>query len=88
MGWQVGPRFGWVQRRLWKHTIFRVSRGIRTAEGSRGVAANGLGGVPPGGVNDDGTRNEDGPVTWEAPNLHVSIRCDGEPVTHLQRARR
>ena len=73
---------------LWKHTFSRVSRGFRTSEDSRGVAANGLGGVLPGGVNDCDTRDEDGPVTWEAPNLHECDRSYGEPVTHLQRATR
>jgi len=45
----------------------------------------GRGQVASGGVADYGTREEDGPETWEAPVLLGEARCNGDPVTTLRR---
>jgi hypothetical protein len=42
-------------------------RGSPTLKAVEDVTANGRGGVFRGGVDDRGTFEEDGPVTWEAP---------------------
>ena len=45
----------------------REAQGVTNPEGSRDVTASGRGGVSRGGVDDRGTFEEDGPVTWETP---------------------
>ena len=42
-------------------------KGSLTQKAAGDVTATGRGDVSPGGVNDRGTFEEDGPVTWEAP---------------------
>jgi hypothetical protein len=46
--------------------MFPGAQGLRSPEGNSDLTAMGKGRYAPGGVVDHGTREEDGPETWEA----------------------